>query len=318
MSTDPSGIQWDAGSPAVGIRTLTRDDIGVVFQPIVDVTNGRMFAHEALVRCKRPEYCSPPVLFEHAVREGQCGPLGRLIRDVAFATCGSAPLFVNVHPSELTSKWLVQADEPIGFHTAPVFVEVTEAAAMLHFDLCLGVIRELAKRSGAQLVIDDFGVGYSSLDRLADLEPALIKLDMSLVKGIDKHKRRQVVVRHIVNMCSELEVLVVAEGIETLDELCCVRDLGVSYLQGFLLARPATPPPGHDWPMRALLEPSTRHRPPREVRRDPRAEPPSVPALHAWCDSTPASGVPAGGAVSSVAGRRPRGEWSAEMTEMNG
>jgi len=70
----------------VGVRRLTAEDLFVVFQPIVDVATGRTFAQEALVRCRHPDYPSPPVLFQHAAREGVCGRLGRLIRDIAFAS----------------------------------------------------------------------------------------------------------------------------------------------------------------------------------------------------------------------------------------
>jgi EAL domain-containing protein (putative c-di-GMP-specific phosphodiesterase class I) len=232
-----------------GIRRITVGDLGVVFQPIVDVSNGKTFAHEALVRCKRPEYAAPPVLFERAVEENACGRLGRLIREVAFSTCGDVPLFVNLHPEELSSRWLVRPDDPLGFHSRPVFLEVTEAAAFTHFELCQGVLKELCRRTGALLVIDDFGAGYSNLERVVDLEPAIVKLDLALTREVHRHPRRQAVVRHVVNLCRELGASVVAEGVEVLDELKCVRDLGVTYAQGYLLARPATPPPPAVWPL---------------------------------------------------------------------
>src|SRR5687767_7838354 len=96
-------LTWThVGAPAGGdgvsaVRTLTVSDLGVVFQPIVDLSTGRTFAHEALVRCKRPEFSSPLVLFERAVEETACGRLGRLIREVAFGTSGEIPLFLNLH-----------------------------------------------------------------------------------------------------------------------------------------------------------------------------------------------------------------------------
>jgi EAL domain-containing protein (putative c-di-GMP-specific phosphodiesterase class I) len=188
------------------------------------------------------------VLFQHAVTENACGRLGRLIRDVAFQTCGDVPLFVNLHPEELNSRWLVRPDDPLCFHAAPVYLEITESAAFTHFELCMSVLRELCRRSGALLVVDDFGAGHSNLERVVDLEPSIVKLDLALTRGIDAHKRKQAVVRHVVNLCKELGARVVAEGIETIDELSCVRDLGVDYAQGYLLARPAAPPPKVTWP----------------------------------------------------------------------
>jgi EAL domain-containing protein (putative c-di-GMP-specific phosphodiesterase class I) len=273
---------------------LTVSDIGVVFQPIVDMKTGATFAHEALVRCRRPEYIAPPVLFEHAVKENACGRLGRLIREVAFQTSGDVPLFVNLHPDELSSRWLVRPDDPLCFHAAPVFLEITESAAFTHFQLCLSVLRELCRRTGALLVVDDFGAGHSNLERVVDLEPSIVKLDLALTRGIDAHPRRRAVVRHVVNLCNELGARVVAEGIETIDELSCVRDLGVDYAQGYLLARPAAPPPKVAWPFRPDLKlppppPITVSRvipvPPAPIRPIP-----SAPALQA---ATPASPPPA-------------------------
>ena len=251
------------GEGQQGVRRLTAADLGVVFQPIVDMVTGRTFAHEALARPKRPEYPNPMVLFQEAEKEEACGRLGRIIRQVAFATCGDVTLFVNLHPQELSSHWLVQPDDPIGFHNQPVYLEVTETAAFTHFELCLRVLKDLCRRTGAALVVDDFGAGYSNLERVADLAPAIVKLDLALTRDIHRHKPRQIVVKHVVNMCNELGAKVVAEGVETLDELKCVRDLGVNYAQGYLLARPAAPPPGHDWPFEVAARP---------VRRSPIAQ----------------------------------------------
>ena len=251
---DKEKLSWTLGgggseAEVGGVRALTVSDLGVVFQPIVDMRTGATFAHEALVRCRRPEYTAPPVLFEHAVKENACGRLGRLIREVAFQTCGDVPLFVNLHPEELASRWLVRPDDPLCFHAAPVFLEITESAAFTHFDLCLSVLRELCRRSGALLVVDDFGAGHSNLERVVDLEPSIVKLDLALTRGVHAHPRKRAVVRHVVNLCKELGARVVAEGIETVDELSCVRDLGVDFAQGYLLARPAAPPPKVAWPL---------------------------------------------------------------------
>ncbi|MGH7297948.1 MAG: EAL domain-containing protein [Polyangiaceae bacterium] len=248
----------DLGGEARGVRRLTREDLGVVFQPIVEIASGRAFAFEALVRCKDPDYPSPPQLFDAAVKEDACGRLGRLIREVAFATCGDVTLFVNLHPQELSSHWLVQPDDPIGFHSKPVYVEITETSTLTHFDLCMGVLKELGRRVGARLVIDDFGAGYSNLERVVDLEPSIVKLDLALTRDIQRHKSKQTVVRHMVNMCRELGAGVVAEGVETVEEFHCIRDLGVELAQGYLLARPAAPPPRHAWPLAERAAPSSR------------------------------------------------------------
>jgi EAL domain-containing protein (putative c-di-GMP-specific phosphodiesterase class I) len=246
-------ITWtqrlDVAEPPVGVRRLTAADLFVVYQPIVDLATGRTFAQEALVRCRHADYPTPPVLFEHAAREGACGRLGRLIRDIAFDTPEDTTLFVNVHPDELTSRWLVQPDDPVGFQRRPVHLEITETTAVTHHELCMSVLKELCRRTGALLVVDDFGAGYSNLERVVALEPAIVKLDLVLTRNIHKNKTKQVIVRHMVNLCTELGARVVAEGVEELDELSCVRDCGAHYAQGYLLARPAVPAPAVNWPL---------------------------------------------------------------------
>jgi len=165
---------------------VTVSDLDVVFQPIVDLSNGSTFAHEALTRCKWPEFKNPMKLFEQAQEERCCGSLGRKVREVAFARCTDAPLFVNLHPHELDEGWLVRPDDPLFFHERAVYLEITESAAFNYFSLCMNVLKEICSRSGAFLVVDDFGAGHSNLKRIIDLEPHVVKLDLALVRGIEK------------------------------------------------------------------------------------------------------------------------------------
>lgn len=230
------------------VREVGLDDLDVVFQPIVALATGRQFAVEALVRCKWPEFEDPMVLFEHAVTETTAGRLGRYIRDIAFNLCRSQPLFVNIHAEELASRWLVRPDDPIAFHDHDVYLEITESAAFKYFDLCMNVLKEVCSRTGAKLAIDDLGAGYSNLKRVADLEPDVVKLDRELIRGLDKSRRQHTLVTAVVRMCKELGAKVVAEGIETRDELYAIRDTGAHYAQGFLLARPGYPIPRVSWP----------------------------------------------------------------------
>lgn len=230
-------------------RLITAEDIDMVFQPIVTIATGKLFALEALVRCKWPEFKSPPALFARAVEEKATGRLGRPIRDVAFSRGAGVPLFVNIHPDELSSRWLVRPDDPLNYHDAEVFLEITESAAFEYFDLCKSVLKELCARAQVHLVVDDLGAGHSNLKRILDLEPQVVKLDLALVRDLDKNRRQQILVRAVVQLCKELGATVVAEGIETLDELKAVRDSGADYAQGYLLAKPAYPIPSFVWPL---------------------------------------------------------------------
>ena len=224
-------------------------DLDVVFQPIVSVDGGSLYALEALCRCKWPEFRNPQLLFEQAVVERCCGQLGRSVRDVAFERVQNTPLFINLHPHELSEHWLVRPDDPVCFHDTEVFLEITESAAFSYYDLCLNVLKEVCSRTGAHLVIDDFGAGYSNLKRIVDLEPDIVKLDLALVRGIDKSRRQQTLVKHVVRLCEDLGARVVAEGIETTPELEAVIDCGVHFGQGYLLAKPAFPVPEAHWPL---------------------------------------------------------------------
>ena len=232
------------------VHDLTVGDLDVVFQPIVDLQHGAIFAYEALTRCKWPEFKNPLVLFQQAEAERACGPLGRKIREVAFERCADAPLFVNLHPHELSDGWLVRPDDPLFFHDRAVYLEITESAAFSYFGLCAGVLKEICSRGGAYLVVDDLGAGHSNLKRIVDLEPHVVKLDLALVRGIEKSRRQQILVRQVVSLCEELNAKVVAEGIETEDELRAVLDTGAHFGQGYLFAKPAYPIPSARWPFR--------------------------------------------------------------------
>ena len=227
---------------------VARDDLSVVFQPIVSLETGKIYAHEALVRCHSTPPRSPPQLFEDAVTLNCVGRLGRLIREIAVPLSAGLPVFLNVHPDELSDRWLVRPDDPVWFHDAEIFLEVTESVPLSHFDLCLGVLRELRSRGGVHLVVDDLGAGYSNLKSISDLEPRVVKLDRELIAGLDRRPRQQRLVRGVVRLCADLAATVVAEGIETTEEFHALQDTGAQLGQGYLFAKPAYPIPEVFWP----------------------------------------------------------------------
>jgi EAL domain-containing protein (putative c-di-GMP-specific phosphodiesterase class I) len=219
------------------------ESLSVVFQPIVRLATGEVFAYEALTRCQEPALSNPEFLFERARHTGCSGRLGRMARDLAVKQCGGVPLFLNVHPRELEERWIVRPDDPIFAHDRTIFLEITEAEPLAHPELCRSVLREIRKRTDVRLVIDDLGSGFSNLQLIADLEPDVVKLDRSLVTSLHKDPRRRVVVKGIVQMCAQLGARVVAEGIEVVEELKAARDCGAHFGQGFLFARPDFPLP---------------------------------------------------------------------------
>ncbi len=222
---------------------VAREDLSVVYQPIVHMESRKLFAYEVLTRCKAADLSPPPVLFERAVQFACAGRLGRTIRELAVPTCPGVPLFINVHPQELIEGWLVRPDDPMFFHDHDIYLEITESVPLTHFELCFSVLSEVRSRSGVHLVVDDLGAGYSNLKRIADLEPAVVKLDRELIAGLHKSRRQQQLVVGVVRLCTDLKARVVAEGIETKDEYAALCDTGVQYGQGYWFARPAFPPP---------------------------------------------------------------------------
>lgn len=223
-------------------KALAEGQITVVFQPIVDPYNGEIFAYEALARSSARGLESPPVLFEAAVEQKLTGRLGRVLRELAIAECGQHPLFLNVHPSELIDRWIVQPDDPIFSHEPGIFLEITESVPLSHHDLVHGILKEV-RGKGVGVVVDDLGAGYSNLRYIADLSPEIVKLDRGLVETLDEDPRRARLVANIVRLCEDLGARVVAEGIETHAELDAVRKAGVHFVQGYLIARPSCPAP---------------------------------------------------------------------------
>ena len=106
------------------------------------------------------------------------------------------------------------------------------------------------RAKGVMLAIDDLGAGYSNLKYIADLTPEVVKLDRNLICDMTRSERHNKLVHAIIELCNAMGASVVAEGIETMEELLAVQDAGAHYGQGYFLARPAFPPPIVNWPER--------------------------------------------------------------------
>ncbi len=254
MAESQNFLDWLKGvdQPRPGFRrtrrpsqiptVLSAGSIRVAYQPIVDLATRKIFSYEALVRSTSPHFQGPPALFAEAIRTQCCGALGRIIREIATSSCPDFPLFLNVHPNEFDESWLVQPDDPIFSHYHPIYLEITESVPLSHFALCHSVLTEI-RGKGIFLAVDDLGAGYSNLKYIVDLKPEFVKLDRGLIADIHRQPRLHTLVRHMVRLCSELGAKVVAEGIETNEELHIIEDTGAHYAQGYLFAKPSFPPP---------------------------------------------------------------------------
>lgn len=225
---------------------LAAGQLFIALQPVVDLHRRRVFAHEALLRCSTNAFNGPLKILEAAIADDFLGELGRALREMAVNANVDSHLFLNIHPSEFDEGWLVRPDDPIFTHDRSVYLEITESVPLSHYRHCHGVLREIRSR-GVYLAVDDLGAGYSNLKYIADLAPEIVKIDRELVAGLTRASRLQKLVGSIVRLCEDMGAKVVAEGIETRDELHATLDTGVHYGQGYLFAKPAFPAPPVDW-----------------------------------------------------------------------
>lgn len=213
----------------------------VAAQPIVSWSERKIFAYETLLRTDEPTLRSPLDFFDAAERLGRAPELGRIIRmHVARQmkeTPPPAPLFVNLHPSDLEDPELYADDGALTPFARQVVLEITERAALdrIH-ELQTRVTR--LRELGYRIAIDDLGAGYAGLTSFAQLEPEVVKVDMSLVRSIDRSPVKQKLVRSIIALCTELGIHLIAEGIETAEERDTLVTLGGDLCQGYLFARP--------------------------------------------------------------------------------
>lgn len=218
-------------------------ELSMAFQPIVDVRSGQVFAHEALVR--GPDGASAATIFEH-VHEDNLYRFDQTCRVRAIELAARLDLQVllsinfmpnAVYRPEACIQTTLKAAREYGFPIEHIMFEVTEAEKVADQAHLRDIVLHYQKR-GFLTAIDDFGAGYAGLNLLADFVPDYVKLDMALVRNIDNNSTRQSIVRGLMTMLAELQVGVIAEGVETREEFACLRDLGIKLFQGYLFARP--------------------------------------------------------------------------------
>ncbi len=219
----------------------------LAFQPIVSWGNKSVVAYEALVRNEEPTLRAPPDLFEAAERLGRLRELGQIIRDRVAQTLIDVPIeaevFVNVHALELDDDSLFDPSAPLSAFAKRVVLEITERAPLDKIKDANARVAQL-RSMGYRIAVDDLGAGYAGLTSFAHLEPEVVKVDMSLIRGLDQSPTKQKLLRSIVGLCRDLEIKMIAEGIETVEERDTLVRLGGDLCQGYLFARPgrAFPP----------------------------------------------------------------------------
>jgi EAL domain-containing protein (putative c-di-GMP-specific phosphodiesterase class I) len=218
-----------------------------VFQPVFDLQTGEMIGMEALSRGPRgSEFESGETLFSLAERTELLVPLERVCRqrslEAAAAASPDRQIFINLSPAaasdpEFLGPMFLEQVAACGLAPHRIVLEITERTYAVYE----GLFREVLSRFRQQnfrIAVDDVGTGYSNLTSLAEIEPDYLKFDNVFVRGIDRRRTKQDLLEALMSFARKMKTKVIAEGIETREELKVLQSLGVPYGQGFLLARP--------------------------------------------------------------------------------
>ena len=215
------------------------------FQPIVCVRSGRVVGVEAMSRFPAEPAQGPDQWFRDADRAGRGVELELAALERAASRTGSLPahlyLSLNVSPATLTSVDLPLLLEGLGLSPDRVVVEVTEHVGVDNYDQ-LQAARQRLRAAGIRLAVDDAGAGFASFRHIVRLQPDVIKLDRGIISGIHAEPAQRALAGALVSYAHEVGALVVAEGVETAEELSTVACLGVDAVQGYLLGRPTEEP----------------------------------------------------------------------------
>lgn len=217
------------------------DQLWMAFQPIVSLEDGRPAAYEALLRTEEEALKNPASFIAAAEKLNRVHELGRAVRNAVAKAADNAPdgvdLFVNLHPKDLLDPQLIDPFAPLSALAPRVVLELTERASLEDIAGVDDILAEL-RALGYRIAIDDLGAGYAGLSCLAALSPDIVKIDMSLIRGIDKDPKRQAVVASLIELCESLSMKVVVEGVETRGECDQVTFFGCTLAQGYYFARP--------------------------------------------------------------------------------
>lgn len=218
-------------------------DFSMAFQPLIDLERQSVFGYESLVRGLNGE--SAFTVIENVTAKN-IYRFDQTCRVKAIALAAQANmdkiLSINFMPGAIYKpehciRTTLNAAEKYGFPIERISFEVVETDHITDLNHLQNIIDHY-NSMGFSTSLDDFGSGHANLEWLAKLSPNSIKIDMSLVRDIDTNKKKRAIVSHINRLCKELDVGVLAEGIETRSERDCLADIGITRQQGFYFAKP--------------------------------------------------------------------------------
>ena len=235
----------------------------MAFHPIIDLQRQVVWGYEALVRGVAGEGAGQILAMVDDVNRYKFDQACRvtaieLARSLFPDT--EARLSINFMPNAVYEpaaciRATLDAARRVGFSHRRIMFEFTENERMTDTAHVQRIVAEY-RRQGFATAIDDFGAGYAGLNLLASFQPDFIKLDMELIRGIATSTARQVIVGGVIAMARQLDVVVIAEGVETEAELATLRAAGIDLFQGFLFAKPAVAAlPPVWWPARQPAAP---------------------------------------------------------------
>ncbi|CAZ89188.1 conserved hypothetical protein [Thiomonas arsenitoxydans] len=218
-------------------------DFTMAFQPIVDSRSGTIFAHEALARGLQGEPAS--TIFEK-VNDDNRYRFDQTCRVKAVALAArlglKGYLSINFLPNavykpELCIRATLAAAEQYSFPPDRLLFEVTESERVEDVGHLKSIINDYKSR-GFLTAIDDFGAGFAGLNLLAELQTDIVKLDMALVRNVNEDRIKASIIRGVIQTCIDLNIRVIAEGVETREEYLCLERMGINLFQGFYFSRP--------------------------------------------------------------------------------
>ena len=218
----------------------------MAFQPVVDIEANSIVAYEALVRGKNGESAASVLKRDRGAALYSFDQLRR-IRAIEMAAAlglesSGADLCINFFPNEVHQAaacldTTLIAAERVGILPRRLIFEINEREQVIHMDHLHSIVMEY-RSMGLRTAMDDFGAGFAGLTMLAAFQPDIVKIDMALTHKIHERRASQSIVRAIVEICTDLGIEIIAEGIERREELEMLQEMGISRMQGFYLCPP--------------------------------------------------------------------------------
>ncbi|MEO7036748.1 MAG: EAL domain-containing protein [Polyangiaceae bacterium] len=212
----------------------------MAYQPIVSAADGSVFAHEAFLRCEEPLLLTPTAILKAAEKVRRVHDVGRAVRALVAADTEGSPgslAFVNLHTEDLMDPALYLPSAPLTRVAKRIVLELTDRASLEDVNDVLERIARL-RGLGFRIAIDDLGASQADPNTFTQLEPEFVKLDISLIRGVDRDPTKEKIVQSMVRACHNMGKVIIAEGVESASERETLVAAGCDLLQGYFLGRP--------------------------------------------------------------------------------